>query len=158
MQLWQYCLLVTAKLLYMFRTLLRPSSGVLTAVEAATGACHASTHGMQQWLLLQLLVLLMMDAEASETCRVIFAVTNKQYCQSCIKLVLYIIQSYDARKLKHKIMYVSTRRTHVGNNILILKVLVTPNRIEGQSDCLGKDSPLCNLQYSEWAPDPFRML
>jgi hypothetical protein len=41
MQLWQNCLLVTAKLLYMFRTFLRPSSGVLTTVEAATGACHA---------------------------------------------------------------------------------------------------------------------
>ena len=29
--------------------------------------------------------------------------TNKQYCQSCILLVLCIIQTYDARKLKHKI-------------------------------------------------------
>ena len=41
MQLWQYCLLVTAKLLYMFRKLLRSSSGVLTTVEAATCVCHA---------------------------------------------------------------------------------------------------------------------
>jgi hypothetical protein len=29
-------------------------------------------------------------------------VTNKQYCQSCISLVHYIIYTYDARKLKHK--------------------------------------------------------
>ena len=42
MQLWQYCLLVTAKLLYMFRTLSALSSGVLTTVEAATGAFHES--------------------------------------------------------------------------------------------------------------------
>ena len=42
MQLWQYCLLVTARLLYMFRSFLRPSSGVLETVVAATGACHCS--------------------------------------------------------------------------------------------------------------------
>ena len=82
MQLWQYCLLVTAKSLYMFRTLsvmfefpciislyyiknqqdatlavlfisnckitlhfgrfLRPSTGVLKTVLAASGACHGS--------------------------------------------------------------------------------------------------------------------
>jgi len=36
MQLWQYRLLVTVRLLYMFRTL-RPSSGVLKTVVAATG-------------------------------------------------------------------------------------------------------------------------
>ena len=48
MQLWQYCLLVTARLLYMFRAL---------------------------------------------------AVTNTQYYQSRILLVLYIILTYDARKL-----------------------------------------------------------
>ena len=42
MQLWQYCLLVTARLVYMFRTLLHPSSGVLKTVVAATGACHGS--------------------------------------------------------------------------------------------------------------------
>jgi len=78
MQLWQYCLLVTAKLLYMFRTLSAPSPGVLKTVEASTGACHGCmpcprsvatavatnlghpywtyifpTHGMHQWLLLQ---------------------------------------------------------------------------------------------------------
>ena len=39
MQLWQYCLLVTARSLYMF---LRPSPGVLKTVVAATGACHES--------------------------------------------------------------------------------------------------------------------
>ena len=42
MQLWQYCLLVTARSLYMFRTLLRPSSGELISVVAATGTCHGS--------------------------------------------------------------------------------------------------------------------
>ena len=31
------------------------------------------------------------------------AVTNKRYCQSCILLVLYLIQTSDARKLKLKI-------------------------------------------------------
>ena len=62
-----------------FGRFLRPSSGVLKTVEAATGACTSavatdvghpywiyiiSTHGMHQWLLLQFLVLLMMDAES----------------------------------------------------------------------------------------------
>ena len=70
-----------------FGRFLLPSSGVLTTAEAATGACHGSewcistsamatdlrhpywiyiipTHGMHQWLLLQLLILLMMDAES----------------------------------------------------------------------------------------------
>ena len=41
MQLWQYCLLITARSLYMFRTL-SASSGVLKTVVAATGACHGS--------------------------------------------------------------------------------------------------------------------
>ena len=44
-----------------------------------------------------------MDAESVRNMQSNLAVTNKQYCQSCILLVLYIIQSYDARKLKHKI-------------------------------------------------------
>jgi len=35
MQLWQYCLLVTARSLC-------PSSGILKTVVAATGACHGS--------------------------------------------------------------------------------------------------------------------
>ena len=42
MQLWQYCLLVTARSLYIFGRFLRPSSGVLKTVVAATGACHGS--------------------------------------------------------------------------------------------------------------------
>ena len=64
MQLWQYCLLVTAKLLYMFRC---PRS-VATAVETDLGHPYwiylTPTHDMHQLLLLQLLVLLMMDAES----------------------------------------------------------------------------------------------
>ena len=75
MQLWQYCLLVTAKLLYMFRTL---SASIIRSTNKV--GCHCSavatdlghpywiyiipTHGMHQWLLLQLLVLLMMEAES----------------------------------------------------------------------------------------------
>ena len=43
-----------------------------------------------------------MDAEIVRNMQSNIAVTNKRYCQSCILLVLYIIQSYDARKLKHK--------------------------------------------------------
>ena len=60
MQLWQYCLLVTARLLYMFRRLplqWQPTSDFLTGY-------ITPTHGMHQWLLLQFLVLLMMDAES----------------------------------------------------------------------------------------------
>jgi hypothetical protein len=49
------------------------------------------THGMHQWLLLQFLVLLMMDAESVRNMQSNLAVTNKQYCQSYILLVLYII-------------------------------------------------------------------
>ena len=60
------------------------------------------THGMHQWLLLQFLILLMMDAESVRNMQSNLAVTNKRYCQSCILLVPYIIQSYDARKIKHK--------------------------------------------------------
>ena len=59
---------------------------------------------MNQWLLLQFLVLLMMDAESVRNMYSDLAVTNKQYCQSCILLVLYVIRTYDAQKLKHKIV------------------------------------------------------
>ena len=72
MQLWQYCLLVTAELLYMFRTLsayiIRRRRSVATAVATDLGHPYwiyiIPTHGMHKWLLLQLLVLLMMDAES----------------------------------------------------------------------------------------------
>ena len=40
MQLWQYCLIITVKLLYMFRKL---SASIIRSTEtvvAATGACH----------------------------------------------------------------------------------------------------------------------
>ena len=91
MQLWQYCLLLTARSLYMFRTL--PAS-----IIRSTKICSSShwfmswvgmmyiqqgrprsvayctsavgwiyiipSLGMHQWLLLQFLVLLMMDAES----------------------------------------------------------------------------------------------
>jgi len=42
MQLWQYCLLVTAELLYMFRTLSASIIRSTKSVVAATGACHWS--------------------------------------------------------------------------------------------------------------------
>ena len=42
MQLWQYCLLVTAKLLYMFRTLSASIIRSTTTVVATTGACPKS--------------------------------------------------------------------------------------------------------------------
>ena len=42
MQLWQYCLLVTERSLTCFGRFLRPSSGVLKTVVAATSACHGS--------------------------------------------------------------------------------------------------------------------
>ena len=67
MQLWQYCLLVTAKLLYMFRTL---SASIIRSTAVATELGHPywiyiiRTRGMHQWLLLQFLVLLIMDAES----------------------------------------------------------------------------------------------
>jgi len=43
------------------------------------------------WLLLQYLVLPMMDTESVRNMYSELAVTNKQYCQSCILLVLYIL-------------------------------------------------------------------
>jgi len=46
---------------------------------------------MHQWLLLQLLVLLMMEAESVRNMLSNLAVTNKRYCQSYILLVPYII-------------------------------------------------------------------
>ena len=42
MQLWQYCLLVTARYSTCFGRFLCPSPGVLKTVIAATGACHGS--------------------------------------------------------------------------------------------------------------------
>jgi len=53
MQLLQYCLLVTAEL-----------SGSATDFGHPYWIYIIQTHGMHQWLLLQLLVLLMMDAES----------------------------------------------------------------------------------------------
>jgi hypothetical protein len=41
MPLWQYCLLVTARLLDMFRTLFASTIRSTKTVVAATGACHA---------------------------------------------------------------------------------------------------------------------
>ena len=75
MQLWQYCLLVTARLLYMFRTLSASIIRNTKTIVAATGACAVATDlghpywiyiipTHDQWLLLQFLVLLMMDAES----------------------------------------------------------------------------------------------
>jgi hypothetical protein len=81
MQLWQYCLLVTARLLNMFRML---SASIIRSTKncssshwlplhystVATNLGHPywiyiiPTHGMHQWLLLRFLVLLMMDAES----------------------------------------------------------------------------------------------
>ena len=58
MQLWQYRLLVTARLLYMFQTL----SAVTTDLGHPYWIYIIPTH--DQWLLLQFLVLLMMDAES----------------------------------------------------------------------------------------------
>ena len=49
MQLWQYCLLATA---------------VATDLGHPYWIYIIATHGMHQWLLLQFLVLLMMDAES----------------------------------------------------------------------------------------------
>ena len=42
MQLWQYFLLVTARILYMFRTLSVSITRSTKTVVAATGACHES--------------------------------------------------------------------------------------------------------------------
>ena len=42
MQLWQYCLLVTARSLYMFRKLSASIIRSTKTVIAATGACHGS--------------------------------------------------------------------------------------------------------------------
>ena len=53
MQLWQYCLLVTARLLYMFRTL---SASIIRSTKNLLDPYWIHTipiHGMHQWLLLQ---------------------------------------------------------------------------------------------------------
>jgi len=46
---------------------------------------------MHQWLLTTVYVLLMMDAVNVRNMWSILALVNKKYCQSCIKLVPYII-------------------------------------------------------------------
>ena len=55
MQLWQYCLLVTARSLTCFGRFLCPSSGLLKTVVTATGACRGlgwciSSKDVQGWL------------------------------------------------------------------------------------------------------------
>jgi hypothetical protein len=89
MQLWQYCLLVTARLLYMFRTL--SASIIRSTKNCISSRCYVSwvqgrlplhysavathlghphriyiipTHDTHQWLLIQFLVFLMMNAES----------------------------------------------------------------------------------------------
>ena len=66
-------------------------------------------------LLQYVIVFLMMDTGSVRNMYSDLAVTNKQYCQSCILLVLYIIWTYDARKLKHKIY----QATMVDQRILV---------------------------------------
>ena len=73
MQLWQYCLLVTARSLYMFRTL---SASIIRSTKNCSSTAVATdlghpywlyiipTHDTHQWLLIQYLVLLMMEAES----------------------------------------------------------------------------------------------
>jgi ABC-type uncharacterized transport system permease subunit len=39
--------------------------------------------------------------------------SHQKYCQSCILLVLYIIQTYDAWKLKHKSEYYYFASSHI---------------------------------------------
>jgi len=63
----------------------------IKTLDALTGLYIIPTHYMNRWLLLQFLVILMMDAESVRNMSSDLAVTNKQYCQSCILLVLYII-------------------------------------------------------------------
>ena len=104
MHLWQYCLLVTARSLYMFRML--PASIIRSTKNSSSshwclswvgviyiqqGRPRSVAHDMHQWLILQFLVLLMMDAESVRNMYSDLAFTNKQHCQSCILLVLYII-------------------------------------------------------------------
>jgi len=67
--------LFTAKSLYMFRVSQHPSSGVLKTVTAASGTGHnigtaTSLRDLYRRLRLEFLVLLMMGAVTSETCRV----------------------------------------------------------------------------------------
>ena len=82
MQFWHYCLLVTARSLYVFRTLsasiIRSTKNCICSHWCMTLHCTAvasdlghpywiytiPTHDMQQWLLIQFLVLLMMGAES----------------------------------------------------------------------------------------------
>jgi len=72
----------------MFRTL---SASIIRSTKNCSNSHIILTHDVHQWLLLQFLVLLMMDAESVGNMYSDLAVTNKQYCQSCILLVLYKI-------------------------------------------------------------------
>ena len=68
---------------------LYPVSAVTTDLGHPYWMYITPTH--DQWLLLQFLVLLMMDAESARNMQSNLAVTNKRYCQSCLSLVPYII-------------------------------------------------------------------
>ena len=97
MQLWQYCLLVTAILLYMIRTL---SASIIRSTKNCS-----SSHWCMSWVGMIYIQQGRPRSVATALCHSLvrtLAVTNKKYCQSCILLVLYIIETYDARKLKYK--------------------------------------------------------
>ena len=109
-QLWQYCLLVTARSLYMFRTLsasiIRSTKNCNNSLTVLNRLRH-SAEGNRPWTSLldthhpdprhalvaapTVLVLLVMDAESVRNMLSDLAVANKQYCQSCILLVLYML-------------------------------------------------------------------
>ena len=84
MQLWQYlCLLTTAGMLYMFRTLLASIIRLVEHCQCSTDLGHLyriysiPTHDKHQWLLLQFIVLLMMDARGVQNMQSIPVIVNK---------------------------------------------------------------------------------
>ena len=85
MQLWAVLFINNCKNTTCFRRFLRPSSGVLKTVVTATGVCHESG-----WCI------------SSEDVHVRLSTTLCHSRISCISLVLYILQTYDAWKLKYK--------------------------------------------------------
>jgi hypothetical protein len=77
------------------------------------------THDMHQWLLLKFLVLLMMGTESVRNIYSDLAVTNKQYCQSCILLVLYITYIIHSLHRVNEVFVYTWEQVHLSTWLII---------------------------------------
>ena len=92
-----------------------------------------------------------MDSESVRNMQSDLAVTNKQYCQSCILLVLYIIQTNDARKLKHKVQsdLAVTNKQYCQSCILLVLYIIQTYDARKLKHKMQSDLAVTNKQYCQ---------